>query len=55
MNPKMEALFELFDKITRPSAMSLSEAIDFATEFRDELDMRIDALKNDQKNVTTGV
>ena len=47
---EQEAVFDLIDKTVDPRKMTLDQAIDFMSDVRDELDMRLDALKNDQKN-----
>ena len=50
MIKEQEAVFDLIDKTVDPRKMTLDQAIDFMSDVRDELDMRLDALKNDQKN-----
>jgi len=49
MNPKIAAILEEVETAIHPP-MSLDDAIDFVTELRDELDMRLSALNFDKGN-----
>jgi hypothetical protein len=47
MNEKIEEILVRVSAATGPSRMSAREALDFIVELRDELNLRIDAFKND--------
>jgi hypothetical protein len=47
MNEEIKEILKMVSAATGASRMSAKEALDFIVELRDELEMRIGALKND--------